>query len=172
MAWVLYLLAGLAGLILLLAIAGSLLPKGLSATRRATYRQPAAAVWSAITDIDRFPTWRSDLSSVERLPDREGRPVWREKGRNGAMTLEQVEASPPRRFVGRIADKNLPFGGTWTYELTETAGSTTLAITEDGEVYNPIFRFLARFVFGHSATMEKYLRDLGKKFGESTTLTQ
>ncbi len=23
--------------------------------------------------------------------------------------------SPPRRFLSRIADANLPFGGTWTY---------------------------------------------------------
>jgi hypothetical protein len=85
------------------------------------------------------------------------------------MTLEQVEASPPSKLVGRIADKNLPFGGTWTQVLTETEGSTTLAITEDGEVYNPIFRFMARFVFGYAATLEKYLRDLGRKFGEEVT---
>ena len=168
MAWAIYGLAGLAAVMLLIAVAGSLLPKGHSSTRRATFRQPASAVWTAITDINAFPTWRRDLKSVERLPDREGRPVWREKGRNGTMTLEQVEASPPRRLVGRIADKNLPFGGTWTYELSEADGSTTLSITEDGEIYNPIFRFLARFVFGYSSTLDQYLRDLGRKFGEET----
>ncbi|HEU4338734.1 MAG TPA: SRPBCC family protein [Planctomycetota bacterium] len=166
MIWIAYIVGGLIGLVVLMAILGSLLPRGHSATRRATFRRPATEVWSAITDIDKFTTWRSDLASVERLPDRDGRPVWREKGRNGTMTLEQVESRPPSRFVGRIADKNLPFGGTWTYELTEAAGSTTLAITEDGEVYNVVFRFMARFIFGYAATMEKYLRDLGKKFGE------
>jgi uncharacterized protein YndB with AHSA1/START domain len=166
MGWILIPLGIFAGLVLLMAIAGSLLPKGHSATRRATFRRPAAEVWAAITDVEKFPTWRSDLKSVERLPDREGRPAWREKGRNGAMTLEQVEARPPTKLIGRIADKNLPFGGTWTYDLAEKDGATTLAITEDGEVYNPIFRFLSRFVFGHAATMERYLRDLGRKFGE------
>ncbi len=165
MIWIAYVVGGLVGLVLLMAIAGLMLPKGHTATKRATFRKPASEVWAAITDIDKFTTWRSDLSSVERLPDRDGRPAWREKGRNGTMTLEQVEARPPSRFVGRIADKNLPFGGTWTYELTESGGSTTLAITEDGEVYNPFFRFLARFVFGYSATLEKYLKDLGRKFG-------
>ena len=169
MIWILYVVGGLAGLVLLMAFAGLLLPTGHSATRRATFRRPAADVWAAITDVEEFPTWRSDLASVERLPDRDGRPAWREKGRNGTMTLEQVEARPPSKLVGRIADKNLPFGGTWTYVLTEADGATTLAITEDGEVYNPIFRFMARFVFGHAATMEKYLRDLGRKFGEDVT---
>jgi hypothetical protein len=166
--WIVYIVAGVAALVLALAIAGSLLPKGHTATRRATFRRPATVVWSALTEIEKFPTWRRDLSSVERLPDREGRPVWREKGRNGTLTLEQVEASPPRRLVGRIADKNLPFGGTWTYELSEVDGATTLAITEDGEIYNPVFRVLASYVFGYSTTLEKYLVDLGRKYGEET----
>jgi uncharacterized protein YndB with AHSA1/START domain len=169
MIWVVYVIGSLVVFAILLAAAGSLLPKEHSATRRATYRRPAADVWDAITDIEKFPTWRKDLSSVERLPDRDGRPVWREKGKHGTMTLEQIEARPPSRLVGRIADKNLPFGGTWTYELNEAAGSTMLAITEDGEVYNPVFRFLARFVFGYASTMEKYLKDLGSKFGEEVT---
>jgi len=169
MAWLLIPFGIIAGLVLLVAIAGSLIPKAHSATRRATFRRPAAEVWAAITDVEKFPTWRSDLKSVELLPDRDGRPAWREKGKNGTMTLERVEAKPPSKLVGRIADKNLPFGGTWTHVLTEAEGSTTLTITEDGEVYNPIFRFMARFVFGYAATMEKYLMDLGRKFGEEVT---
>jgi hypothetical protein len=39
-------------------------------------------------------------------------------------------------------------------------------ITEDGEVYNPIFRFMSRFVFGHTHTMDAYLRALGKATGQ------
>ena len=35
-------------------------------------------------------------------------------------------------------------------------------ITENGEVYNPLFRFMSRFVFGHTATIDKYLEDLGQ----------
>ena len=38
-------------------------------------------------------------------------------------------------------------------------------MAEDGEVYNPIFRFVSRFVMGHHATMDRYLRNLGRKFG-------
>ena len=164
--WALYAVAGLVGLVLLLALAGSLLPKGHSATRRATYRRPAAEVWTAITDIERFTTWRSDLKSVERLPDRDGRPMWREKGKNGTMTFERTEAIAPARLVGKIADTNLAFGGSWTYELSEAEGSTTLSITENGEIYNPIFRCLAHYVFGYTSTMDAYLRDLGRKFGD------
>ncbi len=40
---------------------------------------------------------------------------------------------------------------------------STLTITEDGEVYNPIFRFMSRFVFGHEATMAAYLSAAEKR---------
>jgi hypothetical protein len=62
--------------------------------------------------------------------------------------------------VSRIADRSLPFGGRWTFELSPAPGGTLLRITEDGEVYNPIFRFVSRFVFGHDRTINGYLEDL------------
>ena len=40
------------------------------------------------------------------------------------------------------------------------AGGSDLTITEDGEVYNVIFRFMSRFVFGHHATMDAFLKNL------------
>jgi hypothetical protein len=112
-------------------------------------------------------SWRTDLRSVERLPERDGRLVWREVARNGdALALERVEDDPPRRRVVRIADPSLPFGGTWTYALESDGDGTRLTITEDGFVGNPVFRFLARFVFGHGGTLESYLKLLGRRFGE------
>jgi hypothetical protein len=63
-------------------------------------------------------------------------------------------------FVARIADTDLPFGGTWTYELKPEGAGTRVTITERGEVYNPIFRFMSRFVLSQTATMEKYLAAL------------
>jgi hypothetical protein len=74
---------------------------------------------------------------------------------------------PARRLVTRIADHNLPYGGTWTYELTPDGSGTRLTITENGEVYNPIFRFVSRFIMGHTASMESVLRALGTKHGET-----
>ena len=32
-----------------------------------------------------------------------------------------------------------------------------MTITERGEVYNPIFRFVSRFVLGHEKTINTYL---------------
>lgn len=68
-----------------------------------------------------------------------------------------VEQAPPRRLVTRVADPELPYGGTWTFELEPDGSGTRLTITERGQIHNPIFRVIARFVFGYAATMETYL---------------
>jgi hypothetical protein len=81
-----------------------------------------------------------------------------------------VEEKTPSRRVTRIADKNLPFGGTWTIEISPNAEGSVVRITEDGEIHNAIFRFMARFFFGYTSSIEGYLRDLGRHFGEVTAI--
>jgi hypothetical protein len=53
-------------------------------------------------------------------------------------------------------------------ELLPPRNGGRVRITERGFVKNVIFRFVARFVFGYTSTMEGYLRDLAKKFSEPT----
>ena len=77
--------------------------------------------------------------------------------------LFRIEASvSPSRCLTRIDEPDQPFGGTWTYNLAGEGAGTRLTITEDGEVYNPVFRFLSRYVFSQTATMEQYLADVQK----------
>lgn len=45
--------------------------------------------------------------------------------------------------------------------------NTPLAITEDGEVYNPLFRFVSRFLMGYDSTIDTFLRDIAKRVGQS-----
>ena len=114
-------------------------------------------VWAAITDVDAFPQWRADVSRVERDA---GAGTWIEHGSNGRLTFAVERAEPPRTLVTRIADRSLPFGGTWTYEIEPAGGGSVLTITEQGEIYNPVFRFMSRFVFGYESTMKSYLSSL------------
>jgi hypothetical protein len=67
----------------------------------------------------------------------------------------------------RIASENVPYSATWTYLLRADGGHTVVRIREDGEVYNPVFRFVSRFVIGQTRTMDAYLRALGKATGEN-----
>ena len=66
-----------------------------------------------------------------------------------------------------IADKDIPFGGTWDYRIEQDGTGSRITITENGEVYNPIFRFVSRFVLGHTATLDKYLTALASKVGDT-----
>jgi uncharacterized protein YndB with AHSA1/START domain len=158
-------------LIVLVLAVGRSLPVRHRVSRRATYAVPPAAVYEAITNVSDFPQWRSKVKSVETVAPINGKRAFREHGTDGDILYVVDETTPPHRLVTRIADKTLPFGGTWTYELTPEGQGTALRITEEGEVYNPLFRFMSRFVFGHSATIDTYLADLGKKAGGAVAIT-
>lgn len=166
MKWLLWIFIVLSGFLILITLIGYLLPKEHTATREARFHQPPEAIWKAITDIDDMPSWRQGLKSVKHLPDVNGLPSWQETLDTGSMPYETVLSKPPSKLIVRIADPKLPFGGTWTYEVTAVPQGTVLRIREDGEIYNPIFRVISRFILGYTATMETYLKSLAKKFGE------
>jgi uncharacterized protein YndB with AHSA1/START domain len=170
MKWMLVVGVTIAALIALAALVGWRLPRSHRASREQTLAASPGAIWTAITDVEAFPSWR-DIKTAQRLPDRDGRPVWLEESRSGRMTLAVERMEAPRLLVVRIADRDLPFGGTWTYEITPIAGGTRLRVTEDGEIYNPLFRFMARFIFGYEGTIASYMAALEKRFPRDVSAT-
>ena len=165
-------LGTLALVALVVAGVGWSLPVRHRTSRQAAYPATPEAVYAIITTVEEFPAWRSGLETVEIVESGSGMRTYREKSGDGTILYSVDEAVPPSRLVTRIADRTLPFGGSWTYELTPTATGTSLRITEDGEVYNPIFRFMSRFVFTHHATIDTYLTDLGTRFGAVPVITE
>ena len=172
MIWIVLGILVVVGVVVLVVGVGSLLPKAHSVTRMATFNRTREEIWETVTDFPGQASWRPDLRRVERLPDRNGRAVWRETDKRGqALTLETVESIRPRRLVRRIADEKLPFSGSWTMEIAEYGEVTSLSISEDGEVYNPVFRFVSRFIIGQTSTIDGYLKALGGKLGVDVTIT-
>ena len=166
MRYVLIAIGVLAALVLCVVLVGWSLPKHHRVTVGRGYVGTPAALFALINDVRAYPSWRTGLTKVDVLPDESGRLRWREttKG-NGPITYVMEEVVPNQKLVARISDTNLPFGGAWTYELTPLGtNGVGLSITEDGDVYNPIFRFVSRFVMGHTATIERYLDDVEKRF--------
>lgn len=160
MRWIVYIVAGLALIVAVVAIAGAMLPKAHSASRTTRVAMPPDALYTLLSDVNQYPAWRKDVKSLQRLPDKDGRPAWVEdvSGQKIPLYFERMER--PSLLVARIADPSLPFGGTWTYRIAPAAGGSDLTITEDGEVYNVIFRFMAHFVFGYHATMDGFIKNL------------
>jgi len=163
MKWILYVVAGLVILVAVVAIVGLLLPKGHRASRTMVYAASPGAVYAAITDFARFPEWRSDVTRVELLPSSDGRTRFREEGPHGPIIYKVESQVPDSRLVTRIDDPSQPFGGTWTLDLKPTDGGTALTITEDGEIYNPIFRVMSKVFFSPYDTIDTYQADLKKR---------
>jgi uncharacterized protein YndB with AHSA1/START domain len=166
--WILIVVAVIVVVVAIVVAVGYSLPVAHTAQRSATFRAPPDAVWAAITDVGAYPAWRGDLTSVEQLPPVNGLPAWREVQKNDRITYNVTRSLPPTTMVARIADKGLPYGGEWEYQVAGEGSGTRVTITERGEVYNPVFRFVSRFIMGQTSTIDRYLEALGRKFGETT----
>ncbi len=166
MRWMFGFVAVLAAVSIGVVVAGMSLPQNHVASRTAHLSAPPEKVWSVISNASDFPAWRTNIDSVA-MRKTGGTPSWREISKGQGMTYEAVVFQPPTHMVTRIADKGLPFGGSWDYRLAPEGTGTRLTITENGEVYNPIFRFVSRFIMGHTATIDRYLGDLARKTGDS-----
>jgi hypothetical protein len=153
--------------IAILLVVGVFIRRGHRATRSLSYRGSPDLVWTAITDWSGRPSWRPSVKAVERLPDRDGHAVWREKRKTGPQTSMVVaEDAAARRMVTEIVDESA-YGGTWTWDVSPLPdGGSVLSITEDGEIHNPIFRAVAAFFLDMRSTMDGLHRDLRRKFGE------
>lgn len=163
--WVGVIAAAVGLTVALAAVVGTTLPVGHEVTRSERVPATQAAIWDRITQPAGYPSWRSDISSVEVLPPDAGRLRWRERSGSGTMTYIVESAALPVELVARIAELDAPFGGTWTIRLAPDGAGTRVTVTERGEVYNPILRFAARYVVGHTATIDRWLADLSRSFG-------
>lgn len=161
MRWLFIVIGILAGVVGAVLLVGMMLPQNHVATRTASIAAQPEKVWAVITGVSGYPAWRTGIDSVEALP-LDGKLAWREISGGDRISYEEVTSEPPSHFVVRITDKGLPFGGSWDYRLAPDGAGTRITITERGEVYNPLFRFVSRFVMGHTSTIDKYLGDLSK----------
>jgi uncharacterized protein YndB with AHSA1/START domain len=162
----LIILAVLAAVVLVILFIGWRLPVAHVATSSVQLNASPDSVFALISTPQNYPAWRPDVKKVDLMTE-QGVTRFREDGSNGPILFEIVEKVAPRRLVTKIADKSLPFGGRWIYEITPTPTGSELRITEEGEVYNPLFRFVSRFIMGHTATIDGYLEAVRKRLNRA-----
>src|ERR1051325_22890 len=161
--------AGLLVLVGIVALIGSGLPKTRVASASIRLRRSPQGVDAVVRDFNSAPKWRADVKSVEVEAPQGGPVRFREEGKHGAVNYELVEDVPAQRMVTRIRDTDLGYAGQWTYSFVPENGGTRVTIREDGEVSNVIFRFMSRYVFGQTSTIDTYLTSLAAHFGEAVT---
>jgi hypothetical protein len=143
MKWTLVVVGGPVLLVTVIAAVGSMLPRTHKASRTLRLGRAPVAVWPVLTTT-------AQASSV---------PV------------DVLESNPPHRLVTRVKETERNFGGTWTIAVVPVPDGSTVTITEDGWVANPIFRFMSRLVIGHHATMDTLLKQVAKAFNEEPALS-
>jgi len=139
----LIIVGGLVLLIVIVAAIGATLTRTHTASRTLRVRRPPQEAWTAITQA----------MTTSDVP------------------VDIVENDPPRKLVSKVKETEKMFGGTWTVAVAPLENGSTVTITEDGWVANPIFRFVSRFVIGHHATMDGMLKSVAKNFGEEPVLS-
>jgi hypothetical protein len=157
----------LAALILVVLVGGLLLPEEHQASRTLVTKQSPQAIWDTINDHANEAKWRSDIESVTSLGDRNGKPVWQENYKDGnKVALITTDSKPASRMVRELTDLEGPFSGRWEIDIEPTATGSNVKVTEIGKVSNPFFRFVSKYVIGHTTFMERYLKGLAGKFDE------
>jgi len=137
----------------------------------ASFRLAPERLFDTIADIPAAVSWRRGMKSSELLDAAaDGTARFRQVDGNGAITYRIEASERPKRFVTRIDDLALPFGGTWTISIAADGDVTKVTIVEDGEIRSSLFRFFARYVFGYYRSAESYLAALGNKFGEQARI--
>jgi hypothetical protein len=157
--WVWTVLGAISGIAAIVLLAGFALPERHIAKAERIVALDPAAVAARLRDVASYPKWRTGVAVSDIVTD--GR-VTRYTETSGGQTIhfELRETEAGRQFVSTILDKDLPFGGSWTFALGADDGGTRVVIVEAGVIRNPVFRVLAAYLVGHTAAMERYLDDL------------
>ena len=159
-------------LIVLLFLAGVLMPGKHTYVRSARFRQTPDTIFSLLAEVENMPKWSRNVLAVEKIPPVDGHEATRQtiKGSSVPMTIVTTESVRPSLLVRTMGgDKHAFFVGSWNYEITPTTDGCQVQLREDAEISMPIFRVLAK-LFGATKYLDEHLRDIGAKFGETPAI--
>jgi len=161
MKWLIVVIGIIAALIIGLYFIGKSMPREHSATGERTYDVPVTKLWAVVTNVELYPHWRSDVRKV-RSRSMEGNVLsWKEiYDGEDVLPFVVAEVDSMKKWVVKIDDSELPFGGTWTYTFEPVDGETKLTISEEGYVDNAFIRLLAGVFLNPNATIQRFLIDL------------
>ncbi|TGK12137.1 polyketide cyclase/dehydrase and lipid transport [Leptospira fletcheri] len=146
--------------VLVVVCIGFGLPKEHEAEGEREIPAPIEEVFAVIRNPEEYPRWRSGVRSVLK----ESETIWLEKDSHGHHVRYCFESEDrPSSLVVKILSEGLPYEGVWDYHFLKLGPHLTrVRIRERGKIWNPIFRFLARFFFGYTGTIHQILKELSQ----------
>ncbi len=162
---------------------GTSIPMDHFALCSAQIAVPSTELIRTVLDDGSSRAWRPELRNVTLLSGEGPTAIWQETNKYGQVltlrTTVEVQHDPMHAGTTLIVRKTpfsprLGFGGIWVFEVPASgrAGATSsVSVSEQSRIYNPLYRSLAKYVFGYTATLQTYLTDLARKYGETPEIT-
>lgn len=147
------------------------LPANTTVTRSIAVQQTPEAIFALLSDFENMPKWNRNMEKIEILAPVHGQAATRQTFKGGMqMTIVTTEMLPPTHLVRTVADKSLPFAGSWVYAIKPTtAGGSEIALTEKSEISNPFYRLMVK-IFDPTKFLDQHLEDIAKHFGETAVV--
>lgn len=158
--WALIVGGALIAIAAIVYLVGMFLPRNHTARMEGKVARPPADLAATIREVRDYPSWRKGVEVVDVVESPDATTYVEVTG-GDRIAYRLTEPERDARFVAVLTDPGLPFGGRWTISLSPDGAGTRVRIQENGEVRNPVFRFMSRFVFGHTASIRTYLESLG-----------
>jgi len=165
--WVIAALSILLGPLVFAFLTGMMMARSRQTTRSIWLKASRKSVWGVLTNFASQADWRREIKHIERV-ERGGEVLWREHLHFGPpLTLLAVELERFHKLERKIVDSNLPFQGSWLYELSDEKSGTRVRVTESIEVSNPALRFLNRLNGSQSKSLKLLLESIARRFKDS-----
>ncbi|TGL60351.1 hypothetical protein EHQ58_07600 [Leptospira ognonensis] len=131
-----------------------------------TMEVPASKIWNYLLSIEEMPSRRKDVVRVEIIEkDLNHIPLaWKEiTDMGGYMLFKRGATIPDQKLEVILYESSFKMRGTWTYEMAEKNGLTTVTITEESEIFSPLIRG-AYFLAGRDSTLLQEMSMLRNHF--------
>lgn len=159
MKFLLYVLIIVTGIVLILLIIGSFLPKERIESRQYIFKATPEIIYTTITDNKNW-NYRSDLKNLEIIEINGNIEIWNEISKDGTIIQFKTREKKPYSFYS-FDMKSKIMTGYWTAELDSIDnGETILTITEYVLIKNPFIKVLSYLFFDIGQYMELYQKDL------------
>ncbi len=160
MKWIIIIVVLLVIFIGIVYLMGSLMPVKHQSFVESRLSTTPEQLWKILTNPGEYKNWRRGIKELKVTDDNH----WSELNTHGDTINYRADwVDPNKKLMTVITNNNLPYGGHWEFAITKQDDGCLLRITENGEVYNPVFRFMSKYIFGHDATLKGYMTDLQAK---------
>ena len=79
------------------------------------------------------------------------------------MKIETSEYSPMRRLVRRLINENEDGEIIWIYDFAEVGEVSTLTVSEQGKLLNPILKLISKFNSSKTKVLNMYFQDIANE---------